>query len=159
MALKSKSQARDRSHSGRFTDVDQDKLRGGYYTSKEVANWLSEWAIRSPNDDILEPSCGDGIFLEAAVNRFAQLGVRGKSAASRLKGVEIVAEEARDARGRLERLVGEHARDVVEIADFFGWWQARTQPSFDVVVGNPPFIRYQIFPEPHRSRAMAIMAE
>jgi adenine-specific DNA-methyltransferase len=41
--------------------------------------------------------------------------------------------------------------------DFFKWWQNSRQPSFDVVVGNPPFIRYQSFPEPHRSRAMAIM--
>ena len=30
--------------------------------------------------------------------------------------------------------------------------------DFDAVIGNPPFIRYQNFPEPHRGRAMSIMA-
>ena len=46
---------------------------------------------------------------------------------------------------------------MVKTGDFFDWWQETRQPAFDVVVGNPPFIRYQTFPEPHRSRAMAIM--
>jgi hypothetical protein len=35
---------RNRANSGRFTDLDQDKLRGGYYTSDEVASWLCAWA-------------------------------------------------------------------------------------------------------------------
>ena len=29
----------------------------------------------------------------------------------------------------------------------------------DAVIGNPPFIRYQTFPEPFRSRAMMIMGQ
>ena len=62
-----------RTHSGRFTDLDQDKLRGGYYTSSEVADWLCAWAIRSSKDRVLEPSCGDGAFLAAAAKRYAEL--------------------------------------------------------------------------------------
>jgi len=33
------------SNGGRFTDLDKDKLRGGYYTSSQVADWLCAWAI------------------------------------------------------------------------------------------------------------------
>jgi adenine-specific DNA methylase len=146
-----------RSHSGRFTDLDQDKLRGGYYTSSEVAAWLCAWAIRSPKDHVLEPSCGNGAFLEAAAERYAELGARSPAIANNLTGIEIVADEANRARARLNSLLGQRAGDVVETADFFGWWQGSKQPTFDAVVGNPPFIRYQTFPEPHRSRAMAIM--
>ncbi|MFZ5863224.1 MAG: Eco57I restriction-modification methylase domain-containing protein [Nitrospirota bacterium] len=144
---------------GRFTDLDQDKLRGGYYTSSEVAAWLCAWAIRSPKDRVLEPSCGDGVFLEAAVKRYAELGARSPTIANHLTGIEIIAAEAAHALARLSGSLGQRARDVVETADFFGWWQKSKQPAFDAVVGNPPFIRYQTFPEPHRSRAMGIMAE
>lgn len=148
-----------RSHSGRFTDLDADKLRGGYYTSSEVADWLCAWAIRSPKDRVLEPSCGDGAFLEAAVKRYAELGARSPAIARQLTGVEISSTEAGHAVNRLQDSLKQRAADVVVSSDFFEWWQGSDQPGFDVVVGNPPFIRYQTFPEPHRSRAMALMAE
>ena len=144
-------------NSGRFTDLDADKLRGGYYTSAEVAAWLCAWAIRSAGDRVLEPSCGNGMFLAAAASVFSQLGLPGPAIAGRLTGVEILASEADRARERLQQLLGRCAQDVVKTSDFFDWWQGQPQPAFDVVVGNPPFIRYQTFPEPHRGRAMAIM--
>ena len=142
---------------GRFTDIDPDKLRGGYYTSAEVANWLCSWAIRKVTDQLLEPSCGNGAFLAAAAVRFAELGLHGPEIASQIEGIEILHTEADSARKQLRAALGPRAHDVVKTADFFGWWQETEQPAFDVVVGNPPFIRYQTFPEPHRSRAMAIM--
>jgi adenine-specific DNA-methyltransferase len=147
------------SQGGRFTDLDTDKLRGGYYTSSEVAAWLCAWAIRSSKDRVLEPSCGDGAFLKVAAERYAEMGARSPTIAKQLIGVEILATEAARARARMKDLLGPRARDVVQTGDFFGWFQQNKQPPFDAVVGNPPFIRYQSFPEPHRSRAMAIMAE
>jgi adenine-specific DNA-methyltransferase len=144
--------------SSRFTDLDADKLRGGYYTSREVAAWLAEWAIHSPADTVLEPSCGDGIFLEAAASRLCELGAHSRSIGNQLIGIEILAAEADRARARLRRLFGLHGQ-VVKTGDFFAWWQRPAHQSFDVVVGNPPFIRYQTFPEPHRNLAMTIMAD
>lgn len=147
-------------HSGRFTKLDEDKLRGGYYTSEEVATWLCNWAIRTASDCVLEPSCGDGIFLRSAARRLAELGARSSSAiASCLAGVEINSGEVQRARASLSDVIGARADDVVDTCDFFAWWQRRDHHAFDVVVGNPPFIRYQTFPEPHRTRAMALMAE
>ena len=145
--------------SGRFADLDQDKLRGGYYTSSEVAAWLCTWAIRKGSDQVLEPSCGDGAFLEAAAARFTHLGVPGPDIADRLTGIEIIPAEANRATDRLRPTLGARAKDVVIKSDFFGWWQDTVQPNFDAVIGNPPFIRYQSFPEPHRARAMAMMGE
>lgn len=159
MATKKTATDTARTHSGRFTELDQDKLRGGYYTSSEVATWLCAWAIRSPRDRVLEPSCGDGVFLEAAAKRFAELGARSPAIARQLTGVEIVAGEADRARARLQEQLRGRAAEVVNTGDFFGWWQDSAQPEFDAVIGNPPFIRYQTFPEPHRSLAMALMVE
>lgn len=147
----------EQTNSGRFSELDPDKLRGGYYTSDSLAHWLCAWAIRDANDTILEPSCGDGAFLLAATDRLAALGAKGPTRANHLIGVEILSDEADKARQRLKGQLGHRAADVVETSDFFAWWTRPNRPSFDAVVGNPPFIRYQSFPEPHRSRAMDIM--
>jgi adenine-specific DNA methylase len=144
---------------GRFADLDKDKLRGGYYTSARVAEWLCAWAIKNADDKVLEPSCGDGAFLEAAMHRFKALGASADQIAANLTGVEIIAAEAKNACDRLKPLLGEAAQNIVQNSDFFGWWQGTDQPAYDVIIGNPPFIRYQSFPEPHRSRAMAIMGD
>lgn len=148
-----------RTNSGRFTELDADKLRGGYYTSGTLARWLCAWAIRDTNDLVLEPSCGDGAFLDAAAKRLGELGTKGPARANRLFGIEILAGEADKARERLKGELGLRAADAVETSDFFAWWKRPDRPLFDAVVGNPPFIRYQSFPEPHRSRAIAIMNE
>lgn len=148
-----------RTNSGRYFDLDADKLRGGYYTPRDIAEWLCAWAIRTKNDVVLEPSCGDGAFLEAAASQLRALGSRGAECADQLFGIEIIAEEADRTRSRLASKAGIQEDDVVETGDFFAWWKRSRRPLFDVVVGNPPFIRYQSFPEPHRSRAMQIMKE
>lgn len=146
-------------NSGRFSDLDSKKLRGGYYTPPRVARWLCAWAIRSADDLVLEPSCGDGAFLEAAVHRLGALGAKGSNLANNLLGVEISADEAEKARARLAPQVGARAADMIQNCDFFDWWKRPDRPMFDAVAGNPPFIRYQSFPEPLRGRAMAIMNE
>ncbi|SDR81915.1 N-6 DNA methylase [Opitutus sp. GAS368] len=143
--------------SGRFIELDADKLRGGYYTSAQIAAWLCKWAIREKTEHVLEPSCGDGSFLVAAVDRLVELGLSNAAIASQVTGIEILGPEAEQARRRLHPILTSQAKGVVKTSDFFTWWQKSEQPAFDVVVGNPPFIRYQTFPEPHRSKAMTIM--
>lgn len=42
-----------------------EKLRGGFYTPDAIAAFILKWGINGSRDyDILEPSCGDGVFLE-----------------------------------------------------------------------------------------------
>lgn len=144
---------------GRFADLDDDKLRGGYYTSEKVAAWLCDWAIQTAEDVVLEPSCGDGAFLEAATRRFRALGATPAKIARLLTGVEIISAEAQSAIARLRPKLGKMAEKIVRNSDFFAWWQESEQPAFDAIIGNPPFIRYQSFPEPHRTRAMTIMGD
>lgn len=41
------------------------KLRGGFYTPEPIADFILKWAFNNKEgQDVLEPSCGDGIFLE-----------------------------------------------------------------------------------------------
>lgn len=128
------------------------KLRGGYYTPQPVAEWLARWAIRTPQDRVLEPSCGDGAFLLAAIQQLSRL--RGGSGARRNQviGIEFIPKEALKA---LARAPG----SSVVVSDFFEWLDDVQPAAFDVVLGNPPFIRYQNFPEASRARAMRFMEE
>ena len=50
------------------------RLTGSYYTSQRIANYMVEWALRDKSDSLLEPSFGDGVFLDAAFDRFSALG-------------------------------------------------------------------------------------
>jgi len=144
---------------GRFTKLPADKLRGGYYTPRNLAEWLSEWAIRSPQDKVLEPSCGDGSFIASSAMRLKALGATPGQIAQQLRGVEILESEAKLARAKLATQLGPKSANAIETSDFFTWWNDSQQPSFDVVIGNPPFIRYQSFPEPHRTLAMNLMGQ
>lgn len=134
-----------------------NKLRGGYYTPPPIARWLCDWAIRSKTDRVLEPSCGDGAFLEAAMRRLAELGADATDIGEQLWGVEIDKTESGKSQRRAARVLAAPCLLRVWNGDFFEWILAREDRSFDCVVGNPPFIRYQTFPEPSRSLAMDLL--
>ena len=47
-----------------ITEATEEKLRGGFYTPEPIAEFVLRWGINGSSDfDILEPSCGDGVFL------------------------------------------------------------------------------------------------
>ena len=135
--------------------LDTQKLRGGYYTPKEIARFLSKWAIKQDTQRVLEPSCGDGNFVEEAIIRFKELGVDSKSLKGRVKGIELIKEEALKAKCRADKL-GAHSATIVN-SDFFQYICSNKVGLYDVVLGNPPFIRYQNFPEKHREIAISMM--
>src|SRR5437879_4391576 len=58
----------------RFAELDGNKELGAYYTSDSVARFLVNWAIRTSNDTVLDPSFGGGVFLRAASERISLLG-------------------------------------------------------------------------------------
>ena len=140
-------------------DASNQKLRGGYYTPEAIAQFLADWAICSDSDEILEPSCGDGSLLEAAARRLLQLGASPARINQQIRANELYESEAILARCRLENL-GVSSGGVVTVSDFFSGddqtWGMAGAPC-DVVVGNPPFLRYHAFPEDQRDRAFRIM--
>ena len=143
----------------RLTKLSFNKLRGGYYTSDKLAAWLCAWAIRDADDYVLEPSCGDGVFLEAAIKQLKSKGAKPQQIAKQLRGIEISPEESTLAQSRIMKELGLRSQTIIKTDDFFSWWNGHQDANFDAVIGNPPFIRYQNFPEPHRTRAMKMMGQ
>jgi adenine-specific DNA-methyltransferase len=122
-------------------DHSAQKLRGGYYTPQNLANYVTSWVLSNKPDSILEPSCGDGVFIEAIKN------------VSRRKKINITAFELFDTEAdkAKEKLVeyGFSSSTITE-GDFLKWANTRIDDNealFSGVIGNPPFIRYQ-FLEP-----------
>lgn len=113
------------------------KARGAFFTPPEVADYVARWAVRSATDCVLEPSCGEAAFLLAAHQRLTTLPA--DDGAGTLDGVELHAASARAARAVLQ---GAGAEPRIRVSDFF---TVEPAPSYDAVIGNPPYVRYQDF--------------
>ena len=112
-------------------NATSQKLRGAYYTPPVIARFILQWGINGSSDlNILEPSCGDGVFLECIAND--------KMLYNSVTAVEYEEEEAMKARAIIL-----HDSEVVN-ADFHRFC-LDTDKRFNLVVGNPPFIRYQYY--------------
>lgn len=112
-----------------------EKIRGAVYTPSHIADALVRWAVRSPADHVLDPACGDGVFLAATRAWLTTMG----NACPTCLGIDIDAEAAHAA-GGIQR-------------DFFAWAAHNQSARFDAIVGNPPFIRSHLFAEESRSLA------
>ncbi|SIT94670.1 class I SAM-dependent methyltransferase [Pontibacter indicus] len=138
--------------------IDSNKLRGGYYTPKPIADFICRWAIRNTEERVLEPSCGDGNFIEAAIERFLDLGLNQENLHGHIQAVELIEEEAAKAKERAA-VFGLNSTTILN-SDFFRFVRDLPEDTtYDVVIGNPPFIRYQNFPEKHRDLAITLMSE
>jgi adenine-specific DNA-methyltransferase len=114
----------------------KQKLRGGYYTPHHIALFMSRWVAEIQPNHVLEPSCGDGVFLRA-------LRDSGLSRRASVFACELEPEEASKATGVADEL--DMGNVNVHAGDFLAWaLQAlRDGQTFDAVCGNPPFVRYQ----------------
>lgn len=141
--------------------IDFDKLRGGYYTPKPIADFLSNWAIQSRNSTILEPSSGDGVFVESSVEKLISLGFNGNNLNNQLYPIELDPAEAGKILPRIKKYRLNISKKIIKNDDFFTIAKKKlvNKKDFDCVVGNPPFIRYQSFVEEYRSTAFELMRE
>ncbi|KAI4446944.1 Modification methylase Eco57IB [Eubacterium plexicaudatum ASF492] len=132
-------------------DSTKQKLRGAYYTPVRVAEKMVEFfqndaSIRT----ILEPSCGNGVFAEMVLKKqMLQHGCR-------MTAIEIEALEVRKAAEKL----GACADIQLLAMDFFEYYQQqKDKVRFDLILGNPPYIRYQYLEERQRAEMSQILTE
>lgn len=117
--------------------ADLRKARGAFFTPAALCDYIAKWAIRSPGDVVLEPSCGEAAFLTSAARRLDDLGA--PSEEMQLFGVELHRASAASAVAMVAQ-AGRAAQ--VDVGDFFAKAGDR---RFDAVIGNPPYVRYQGF--------------
>lgn len=132
-------------------DSTKQKLRGAYYTPAGVAEKMVEFFQDDPSiRSVLEPSCGNGVFVQMALEK--QLLKDG----AKMTAIEIEAGEVKKAEERLEP----SGKIRLLAMDFFEYYaQNKDQERFDLILGNPPYIRYQYLEERQRTEMSQILTE
>lgn len=112
-------------------NASAEKLRGGFYTPEQIASFILKWGINGSFDsDILEPSCGDGVFLEQLKE-------------NKFRYNSITAVELDEAEAEKAEQISIKNKTIIN-ADFHLYCNETVQ-RFNLIVGNPPYIRYQYF--------------
>lgn len=125
-------------------NADLRKQRGAFFTPYEIAEYLADWAIRGQGNSglVLDPTCGEGVFLLAAAARLREQG----RTSGGLFGVDIHAASLQETKALLREHGSEHESQLLT-GDFFDEPSpdqlGGRLPLVDAVIGNPPFVRYQ----------------
>jgi len=125
-----------------INNISNEKLRGGFYTPVHIVDFILRWAFnKSIVKDILEPSCGDGIFLKRIkYNKYKY---------KTITAIEINKNEALKASEI-------SLKNKKVIVDDFHHFCNNTNITFDLAIGNPPYIRYQYFNKSQQKEAEKI---
>jgi adenine-specific DNA-methyltransferase len=139
---------------------DLRKVRGAFFTPKPIADYLADWAVEGdPATKVLDPTCGEAVFLESAAERLRTLGASQAALRSQVLGVDLHEHSIRQS----QRLLREGGLDGSFIAeDFFAVPtpdKLSPLPYVDAVIGNPPFVRYQHHAGLDRMRAQRAALE
>lgn len=113
------------------------------------------------NRTLIDTSCGDGAFLRRALARLlaSEPDLSDEELCQRITGWEIHPFAADQARSSVAQVLRDHgisqeraarcAGRIVRCGDFIT--EGPRTPSFDVIVGNPPYLRMLHVPDPLRT--------
>jgi adenine-specific DNA-methyltransferase len=132
------------------------KERGAFFTPTQIADYLARWAVGDdPNARILDPTCGEAVFLLSAGRLLRSLGAEDDDLKEQLFGVDLHQSSLDWAHHDMCR---EGIAAQLTRADFFDVGTpdqlTATLPAMDAVVGNPPFVRYQRHSGDARARSL-----
>ena len=126
------------------SNATNQKIRGGYYTPIELSNFIVKNVYDNQNM-ILEPSCGDGRFVSSIINE-----TNGKF--KRMDAVEYVKEEAAKT-----KKVSQNVSNINVINDDFYNFYVNSKDKYDLIIGNPPYIRYQYLKPEQREKQSEVL--
>ncbi|RLD58702.1 MAG: class I SAM-dependent methyltransferase, partial [Bacteroidetes bacterium] len=126
-------------------NASKEKLRGGFYTPEPIASFILRWALNGNKElDILEPSCGDGVFLEVI-----RKGNYEYNSVTAIEFDEIEANKSRHIELENSKIINSDFHDFC----------INSKQKFDLIIGNPPYIRYQYFDREQQKYASEIFAK
>lgn len=121
-------------------DSTDQKLRGAYYTPLQLSDAMVSFFAEDNIKNILEPSCGDGVFVDSII----QKGLLNDSIS--ITAIEIEESEAEKVKERYN-----NQNINVLNKDFFDFYKENyNEMKYDLILGNPPYIRYQYLTEKQR---------
>ncbi|WP_282152726.1 N-6 DNA methylase [Ruegeria atlantica] len=120
---------------------EQRKRLGQHFTGLKLGRVLAHLAVDKDTRTVLDPMAGSGDLLDASAEAAALLGAR----LERLDGIEIDPPTAKRCLQRLKKtslFVAEQSAIIIGDA-FDEATSARLAKQYDLVITNPPFVRYQ----------------
>jgi tRNA1(Val) A37 N6-methylase TrmN6 len=148
----------DVSKSLRKSDVPSEKkARGAFFTPPAIADYLAAWAVDGdPSARVLDPTCGESAFLQAASARLRDAGASVDDLQQQVFGVDIEPDSVSRSESGLS---AEGLAATLLVNDFFDI-PAPDQigcplPEMDAIIGNPPYIRYQAHSGSARKKSRA----
>ena len=131
-------------------DTEPEKLRGAYFTPEAITTQVVRiiHAAGWVHGCVLEPSCGDGAFL-TPISKIAT------TERLSVDAIELDDDSYEVAHKRFGRVAG----FVLTHGDFFDFYKNQDQKVYDLILGNPPYIRYQYLTEEQRAEIGTILSE
>lgn len=117
------------------------KQLGQCFTGLQTGRLLAALAVRPGQKRVVDPMAGHGDLIESAAERAGLI----KLNPVELLGVEIEPEAARLCKWRIEQCINElgAAGGRLVHGDAFASNTWESAPRFDLVITNPPYVRYQ----------------
>ncbi|MGI8981843.1 MAG: TRM11 family SAM-dependent methyltransferase [Pirellulaceae bacterium] len=117
------------------------KKLGQCFTGLQTGRLLAALAVRPGQNRIVDPMAGHGDLIESAAERAGRVGLK----AVELMGVEIEPEAARLCKWRIEQCATEFGTAAGNLihGDAFALSTWESSVGFDLVITNPPYVRYQ----------------
>ncbi len=158
-------------------DASAQKLSGSYFTPRVIAEYITQWALNQGQIiNVLEPSCGDGVFIDCIAAAQRERAVQGHILHYKMTAIEIDNHFARLATGNcdntewfenwksFEETVFNQEDDEPEVYvindDFYTAYKSGLKNhQFEVIIGNPPYIRYQYLTEEQRNEQSCILID
>lgn len=135
------------------TEVSDDKLRGGFYSPDMLVDMCLERSREllagRTGLRVLEPSAGDGAFLQ---------GLRRSGLSQDVKHVEAVEVLQKEADKAARALTALSLPGRVLHENVLRWAEGQAA-TFDLVLANPPYVRFQFISEEDKQRARSISAD
>jgi adenine-specific DNA-methyltransferase len=137
---------------------------GSVMTKKEVSEFMLDLLGYQRGADlseikILEPAAGEGVFIQAAIERLFQssklLNFSFEDALKNIKAVEIDPKKATLLKERIHHILTEHGINNANITNdlvYEGDFLESHFDKFDIIVGNPPYVRYDNIPKKLQKR-------
>ncbi|HLM73272.1 MAG TPA: class I SAM-dependent methyltransferase [Polyangiaceae bacterium] len=141
--------------SHRLTAARRKNL-GAFYTPPELTDFAVAWAITGRAAKVLDPGCGDAAFLCSAAARLKLLGADPHAIASQLGGIDLNTDAIETAAGELAKIGT--PRPTLIHSDFFQVSatarEGKRVAGVDALIGNPPYVRYQLFRDESREAGL-----
>jgi hypothetical protein len=135
--------------------------RGVYYTPRWLADLILDEAgyHGAPGVRLLDPFCGEGVFLAAAIQRARAHGSRDRILRE-IHGFELDPQSAETARAAYLEALGDLAAGLqpgdVPVRCVDAILQPPDVEPFDIVAGNPPWVRWDHLTAEYRQATLPL---